>query len=319
MALLEIKNLNVTYQTKDREIAAVENVSLSIEEGKPLGVVGESGSGKSTLAMAVLRMLPAGTKVEGEIFLKGKELLTLPEAELKALRWKEMSVVFQKSMNILSPVHKIQRQLTDMYRVHEPQTSAGEVKKRLAELLALVNLPERVLRSYPHELSGGQLQRVSIAASLMHNPPFVILDEATTALDVITQGQILNEIKKLRDKLQVTWLLITHDISVVSSCCEQIAVMYAGRLMEYGTVEQVICHPAHPYTMGLLGSFPTLYGERENLKGIPGSMPDLAKKPDGCVFSSRCPYVKETCRHGQMQMTEIRQGHLTACPVKGGE
>ncbi len=315
MALLEIKNLNVTYQMKEKEIAAVEDVSLSIEEGKPLGIVGESGSGKSTLAMAVLRMLPAGTKVEGEISLKGKELLTMPEAELKALRWKEMSVVFQKSMNTLSPVHKIERQLMDMYRVHDGQTPAKEIKQRLAQLLALVNLPERVLRSYPHELSGGQLQRVSIAASLMHNPPLVILDEATTALDVITQGQILNEIKELRDKMKVTWLLITHDISVVSSCCEQVAVMYAGRLMEYGTVEQVICHPAHPYTMGLLGSFPLLYGERENLKGIPGNMPDLSKKPEGCVFAPRCPYAKEECRCGRTGMMEIETGHLTACPV----
>lgn len=316
MALLEIRNLNVTYQTKERKIAAVEDVSLSIEEGKPLGVVGESGSGKSTLAMAVLRMLPEGTEVTGEVFLKGRELLTMPEADLKALRWKEMSVVFQKSMNILSPVHKIGRQLTDMYRVHEPHASSAEIRKLLTELLALVNLPERVLRSYPHELSGGQLQRVSIAASLMHNPPFVILDEATTALDVITQGQILNEIRGLRDKMHVTWLLITHDISVVSACCEQIAVMYAGRLMEYGSVEQVICHPAHPYTKGLLGSFPTLYGEKENLRGIPGSMPDLSNKPDGCVFASRCPYAKEECRHGTHAMTELEPGHLTACPLE---
>lgn len=314
MALLEIKDLNVTYHTKGREIAAVEQVSLTIEEGKPLGVVGESGSGKSTLAMAVLRMLPEGTTVDGQISLKGRELLSMPESELRALRWKEMSVVFQKSMNILSPVHKIERQLMDMYRVHEPQTPPKEIRKRLTDLLALVNLPERVLRSYPHELSGGQLQRVSIAASLMHNPPFVILDEATTALDVITQGQILDEIKKLRDKLQVTWLLITHDISVVSSCCQQIAVMYAGRLMEYGTVEQVICHPAHPYTMGLLGSFPTLYGKRQNLRGIPGTMPDLSRKPEGCVFASRCPYAKDGCRQEQMQMREIEPGHMSACP-----
>lgn len=316
MTLLEIKNLNVTYQTRERAIAAVEDVSLRIEEGKPLGVVGESGSGKSTLATAILRMLPAGTRVEGEIFLKGRELLTMPEAELQKLRWKEMSVVFQKSMNILSPVHKIERQLADMYRVHDPKMPKKEIRKRLEELLSLVNLPERVLRSYPHELSGGQLQRVSIAASLMHNPPFVILDEATTALDVITQGQILKEIQELRDKLKVTWLLITHDISVVSSCCDQIAVMYAGRLMEYGSVEQVICHPAHPYTMGLLGSFPALYGKKENLRGIPGNMPDLSGKPDGCVFAPRCPYAQEACRSGRMNMTETEPGHLTACPFE---
>ena len=171
MALLEIKNLNVTYQTKDRKIKAVEDVSLTIEQGAPLGIVGESGSGKSTLAMAVLRMLPASTLVEGAVSLKGTDLLSLSDEKLRALRWKELSVVFQKSMNLLSPVHRIDRQLIDMYRVHEPKAAAGDVRKILARLLEMVNLPERVLKSYPHELSGGQLQRVSIAASLMHNPP----------------------------------------------------------------------------------------------------------------------------------------------------
>lgn len=313
MALLEIKNLNVMYQTKDRKIKAVEDVSLTIEQGAPLGIVGESGSGKSTLAMAVLRMLPESTLVDGEVRLKGTDLLSLSDEKLRALRWKELSVVFQKSMNLLSPVHRIDRQLIDMYRVHEPKAAAADVRKILARLLEMVNLPERVLKSYPHELSGGQLQRVSIAASLMHNPPFVILDEATTALDVITQGQILNEINALREKMNVTWMLITHDISVVSSCCACVAVMYAGRLMEYGTTEQVICHPRHPYTQGLLGSFPTLYGEKESLQGIPGNMPDLADKPDGCVFASRCPRATEACRKGTMTMTDVGDGHLTAC------
>lgn len=317
MALLEIRDLNVTYVMKDKEIKAVENFNVVIEAGKPLGVVGESGSGKSTMAMAVLRMLPEGTRIEGEVRLNGRELLTMPEGELKALRWKEMSVVFQKSMNILSPVHKIGRQLTDMYRVHDP-LSAKEVRRRLEELLNLVNLPVRVLNSYPHELSGGQLQRVSIAASLMHDPPFVVLDEATTALDVITQGQILKEIRNLKEKLQVTWLLITHDISVVSACCEQIVVMYAGRMMEYGTVEQVIHRPSHPYTRGLLQSFPTLHGEKANLRGIPGAMPDLSAKPEGCVFASRCPQAREECRKRAEVMREVEPGHLTACPYERG-
>lgn len=319
MALLEIRDLSVTYQMKDREIAAVEHVSLDTMEGRPLGVVGESGSGKSTMALAVLRMLPEGTKVEGEVYLKGRELFRLSQPELQEIRWKEMSVVFQKSMNILSPVHKIGRQLTDMYRVHEKDAPARDVRRRMEELLALVNLPGRVLNSYPHELSGGQLQRVSIAAGLMHNPPLVILDEATTALDVITQGQILQEIKKLKEVLHVTWLLITHDISVVSSCCEEIAVMYAGRLMEHGSVEQVIHRPAHPYTKGLLGSFPTLHGKKENLKGIPGTMPDLSQKPVGCVFAGRCPYEREACASVSGAMTEVEPGHQTACPYGGRE
>lgn len=314
MALLEIRDLNVTYQMKDRRIAAVEHVSLDIEEKKPLGIVGESGSGKSTLAMAVLRMLPQGTAVEGEVKLNGKNLLSMKAEELQKVRWKEMSVVFQKSMNILSPVHKIGRQLTDMYAVHEPQASKREIQDRMLELLELVNLPGRVLKSYPHELSGGQLQRVSIAASLMHNPPLVILDEATTALDVITQGQIIEEIRKLRDVMNVTWMLITHDISVVSSCCDQIAVMYAGRLMEYGTVSQVIHRPSHPYTQGLLRSFPSLHGEKSGLKGMPGSMPDLSAKPQGCVFAGRCRWATEKCGMVGFEMNKVEAGHLTACP-----
>lgn len=313
MAMLELENVNVTYKREDSRVQAVEQVSLKVEKGHSLGIVGESGSGKSTLAMAVLRLLPKTALVEGSIRFKGQDLMKMSPEEIQKLRWKNLSVVFQKSMNTLSPVHKVGKQLMDMYRVHEPKASKKEIYDRMEELLGMVNLPPRVLNSYPHELSGGMMQRVSIAASLMHNPELLILDEATTALDVITQAQILREILKMKEKLDVTWLLITHDISVVSSCCDQIAVMYAGRLMEYGDVERVINHPRHPYTMGLLQSFPTLHGEKKNIKGIPGTMIDLSDKGEGCVFASRCPHATDTCKKVQPEMIGIEEQHMAAC------
>lgn len=319
MALLDIEHLNVSYVMKDKRVRAVEDFSLSLERGKPLGVVGESGSGKSTLANALLRLLPPETEVSGRAIFQDTDLISCSDRELQALRWLKMSVVFQKSMNTLSPVHRIDRQLLDMYRVHAPSADKAEVMERLEQLMELVNLPKRVLRSYPHELSGGMLQRISIAAALMHEPPFLILDEATTALDVITQGQVIREIKRLRDSLDVTWMLITHDISVVSACCDQVVVMYAGRAMEYGPVKRVINHPAHPYTAGLLRSFPTLRGEKKNLRGIPGNMPDLSQKGPGCVFASRCPKATDRCRSEAPSPLPIEDGHFSACFQAGEE
>ncbi len=317
MGLVDIQHLNVTYVMKEKCVTAVNDVSFSIEKGKPLGVVGESGSGKSTLAMAILRLLSKDTLVEGTVDFMGKDLLHCSEREMQELRWKSISVVFQKSMNILSPVHKIGRQLKDIYRVHDEKAPAKEVQEKLSRLFAMVGLPERALNAYPHELSGGMLQRVSIACSLMHKPPFIIFDEATTALDVITQGQIIREIKKLRYTMDITWLLITHDISVVSSCCETVAVLYAGKLMEYGDVKTVISHPVHPYTQGLLRSFPTLHGEKVNLRGIFGSMPDLSDQQKGCVFSSRCPHAQKRCFCECPAQQSLGENHTAACFFAG--
>ena len=317
MGLVDIEHLNVTYVMDEKRVVAVRDVSISIERGKPLGVVGESGSGKSTLAMAMLRLLPKGAQVEGAVQFMGKDLLSCTDREMQELRWKSLSVVFQKSMNILSPVHKIGRQLKDIYRIHDDKASSKEIREKLEGLFTMVGLPERALDAYPHELSGGMLQRVSIASSLMHRPPFIIFDEATTALDVITQGQIIREIKKLRDAMDVTWLLITHDISVVSSCCETVAVLYAGELMEYGDVKTVIAHPAHPYTQGLLHSFPTLHGEKSNLKGISGTMPDLSVEQKGCVFASRCPFAQAKCLAEHPSQRSLGENHTAACFFAG--
>ena len=288
--VLEVKDLCVTYQNKSRSVMAVQNVSFSIQKGESLGIVGESGSGKSTLAMAILRLLPEkSTRITGACYFQGKELLTLDNEALRQIRWKHLAVVFQKAMNSLSPVHRISTQIEDIYRQHEPKATRQEIRDRALELFQMVGLPERVYKLYPHEMSGGMLQRVAIAISLLHSPQLLIFDEATTALDVVTQGQILEEVVRLERVLNTTRIMITHDMSVVSASCRKTAVMYAGQMMEIGATADVLKRPMHPYTQGLLRSFPTLTGERKQLDSIPGSLPDLSVEHPGCIFAPRCP------------------------------
>lgn len=319
-AVLEVKNLSVTYHNKTRSVYAVRNVSFSIGQGDSLGIVGESGSGKSTLAMAILRLLPErSTKVTGECLFQGKELLRLDDASLRALRWKELSVVFQKAMSALSPVHRISTQIEDIYRVHEPKAARQEIREQALKLFKMVGLPERVYRLYPHEMSGGMLQRVAIAISLLHSPQLLIFDEATTALDVVTQGQILEEVVRLEESLHTTRIMITHDMSVVSASCTKTAVMYAGQMMEIGKTADVLKRPMHPYTQGLLRSFPTLTGERRELESIPGSLPDLSVQQPGCIFAPRCPYADERCRASQPPNTQAEDGRVVSCWRYGGE
>lgn len=318
MALLSIKNENVIYKVKNKNIHAVNNVSFDIEPQDSLGIVGESGSGKSTLALSILRLLPKKiARVNGEIIFEDKNLLDLSEDELRDIRWKEISVVFQKSMNSLSPIHKIGSQMSDIYMLHNKTASKAEVKTKMTELLELVNLPPRIYTMYQHELSGGMMQRVSIALSLMHNPKLIIMDEATTALDVITQGQILDEITELEKRLNIARIMITHDMSVVANTCKKIAVMYAGYLVEFGYVKDVISNPKHPYTQGLLKSFPTLKGERGVLRGISGSLPDLSVQHEGCIFESRCTERSEACRKEKPGTVILENGRMVMCHSAG--
>ncbi len=311
--VLTVKNLNVTYVNKARRVMAVRNVSFSIDKGDSLGIVGESGSGKSTLAMALLRLHPKSTEITGEALFDGKDLLSISEAEMNELRWVKIAVVFQKAMNALSPVHRISTQIEDIYRVHCPEASSAEIKEQALELLKLVNLPERVYHLYPHEMSGGMLQRVAIAISLLHHPQLLIFDEATTALDVVTQGQILKEIVEMEKTLETTRIMITHDMSVVATTCNKVAVMYAGELMEIGLVTDVLTHPHHPYTQGLLASFPSLKGENEKLSSIPGFLPDLSKEYPGCVFAPRCPHACERCRKEKPPLIKTNEKGAAAC------
>ena len=318
MSLPEIKNVNINYKTPTKTVYAVQDVSLTVEEQDSVGIVGESGSGKSTLAMGILRLLPENIiETSGQALINGQDIFTMDMKTLQDVRWKEMAVVFQKSMNALSPVHRIGAQMEDIYRVHYPNEPKDKIKERIYELLSLVNLSDRVYMSYPHELSGGMMQRVAIALALIFKPKLLIMDEATTALDVVTQTQILNEILELAKSLKIARIMITHDMSVVSSTCRHVVVMYAGRIMEKGAVEDVLVSPKHPYTQGLMNSFPSFTGEKTNLRGIPGSLPDMGIKPTGCVFASRCPKATDRCRGEIPALTEVKPGWEVACFAPG--
>lgn len=318
--VLALENVSVTYKNKEKRVYAVRNASLTIDKGDSLGIVGESGSGKSTLAMAVLRLLsPAGTEISGKaIFLEKDDLLSITQKEMNQLRWVKIAVVFQKAMNALSPVHRIATMIEDIYRVHEPKASSEEIKEVAVRLFKLVYLPERVYRLYPHEMSGGMLQRVAIAISLLHSPQLLIFDEATTALDVITQGQILDEIVNMEKVLETTRIMITHDMSVVASTCNKIAVMYAGEIVEFGMVETIMTKPLHPYTDALLKAFPALKGETKKMVSIPGHLPDLSKQITGCVFAPRCPYAGRRCHVEKPQLKTVEDGGQVACFLHDG-
>ena len=317
--VLQVKDLSVTYRNKNRSVQAVRNVSFALQEGDSLGIVGESGSGKSTLAMAILRLLPErSAEVSGECWFCGRELLGLEPHLLRELRWKELAVVFQKAMNALSPVHRISTQIEDIYREHEPKASRQEIRERAMELFRMVGLPERVYRLYPHEMSGGMLQRVSIAISLLHSPKLLIFDEATTALDVVTQGQILEEVLRLESVMHMSRIMITHDMSVVAAACSRTAVMYAGHMLEIGDTAQVLKRPMHPYTQGLLRSFPTLHGQRRELESIPGTLPDLSAQQPGCVFAPRCPCAGGRCHSQPPPVVRTEDGRTVACWQYGG-
>lgn len=322
MAVLSINHLNVRYMNKDRQILACDDVCLDVDVQDSIGIVGESGSGKSTLAMSILGLLSkSSTQTDGEILFQGKNLVGLSDLEYAKIRWKSLAAVFQKSMNSMSPVHKIGKQMADIYRIHTPKAAEGQCREAALSLLKKVNLPARVYDLYPHQLSGGMIQRVSIALSLMFNPALVILDEATTALDVVTEGQILREIVRLQETEQVTRLMITHNMAVVSSSCKKVAVMYAGRMVETGLTVDVLKHPRHPYTQGLLQSFPTFKGDRHSLRGIPGSLPDLSVPMPGCVFAPRCPRACEQCTTQRPPLTQVGTDWKVACffPGEGGE
>ncbi len=320
--VLSIKDMNVTYVNKSKRVMAVRNASFDIYEGDSLGLVGESGSGKSTLAMALLGLLPKKqTEISGDaIFLEKHNLIGISEKEMNELRWVQIAVVFQKAMNSLSPVHRIRTVIEDIYRVHEPNAKKEEIRSITARLLKLVNLPERVYDLYPHEMSGGMLQRVAIAMSLLYSPKLLIFDEATTALDVVTQGQILEEIVEMEKELKTTRIMITHDMSVVSTSCNKIAVMYAGEVVEFGLVKDVMVSPRHPYTKMLLKAFPSLKGENEKMESIPGYLPDLSKKIEGCVFAPRCSKATEKCKREKPALEAIGENGRVACFfAEGGE
>ena len=300
--LLSVRDLKTSFFTHVGEVKAVRGISFDGNEGEVLGIVGESGSGKSVTSLSIMGLLQyPGRVVDGEILLNGEDILTYSKDQMRKVRGKEIAMIFQDPMTSLNPVYTIGNQVMEMILEHEKMTKR-EARARAIEMLKLVGIPaaEKRIDSYPHEFSGGMRQRVMIALALSCNPKLLIADEPTTALDVTIQAQILNLIKKLNRQFGMTTMLITHDLGVVATVCDKVAVMYGGLIMEYGTVDEIFYHPRHPYTMGLLGSIPHVDGgEKRRLIPIDGTPPDLINPPKGCPFSTRCKYCMNVCTQEQ--------------------
>jgi peptide/nickel transport system ATP-binding protein len=300
--VLEIKGFHVDYGLGDEAVHAVRDVTLTLNRGEVLGLAGESGSGKSTLAYGVTRLLPPpGVVSGGEVIYHPPggepfDVMVLTPAELRAFRWAETSIVFQGAMNSLNPVHKVATQLDDVIAAHEPRMSGPARRARSIQMLKLVGISADRLESYPHQLSGGMRQRVMIGMALALEPQVVIMDEPTTALDVVMQRQILGQLIELRHRLGFSVLFITHDLSLLVEFSDRIAIMYGGRIVEEAPGGELYRDPLHPYSDGLLHSFPALRGPRRELSGIPGSPPDLRAMPNGCAFHPRCPHAFGRCK-----------------------
>jgi peptide/nickel transport system ATP-binding protein len=325
--VLDIKDLSISYRTPGGDVRAVSHVNLELHPGEVVGLCGESGSGKSTLAYGACRLLrPPALITSGSVLYSGQrtgseipiDILRVPMRDLRAIRWADIAIVFQSAMNALNPVLRVRDQILDVIGAHL-RLPRAEAHEKAAKLLDLVGIPRERLRSYPHELSGGMRQRVMIAMALATDPEVVIMDEPTTALDVVVQRDILAQIVELKDRLGFAVLFITHDMSLLLELADRIAVMYAGQLLEVGSSAAIKDAPAHPYTQGLLRSFPSLRGSRRDLAGIPGSPPDLRDPAPGCPFIPRCGYAVPACKAVDMTLDPVAGGrdplHVTACPI----
>jgi peptide/nickel transport system ATP-binding protein len=318
--LLRLADLSVEYVLGDRRVRAVDGVSLSIAPGEILGLAGESGCGKSTLANAVLQILkPPAEIVGGEILFRGENLVGMSKQQLRRVRWRHVSLVFQSAMNVLNPVMRVGDQFVDMFQAHD-RVRRSEALARAGDLLEMVGIERRRVRSYPHELSGGMRQRVVIAMALALEPELIVMDEPTTALDVVVQREILQELETLKKRLGFAVLFITHDLSLLVEFSDRIAIMYAGEIVESAASDVLFHRSLHPYTAGLMRSFPPLTGPIVPLVGIPGSPPNLALPPPGCRFHPRCPhctpanpalYARQTSERPLLR--EVERGHHVAC------
>lgn len=311
MTVLEVNDLHVVYEANP-DVHAVRGVSFTVEEGENVGLVGESGCGKTTIAKAIMGALPSNGQVtQGEILFDGRDITDLSPAELKELRWEEMSMVSQSAMNSLDPVYTVGTQIREAMQAHR-DVSKNEAREKARDLLDLVGIEPNRVDSYPHQLSGGMRQRAIIAMALALEPKLIIADEPTTALDVIIQEQVLYRIRELQQQFRSSMLMITHDISVVAETCDKVIVMYGGEMMEAGSTKQIFQDAHHPYTLGLQNAFPSVDGEKKDLISIPGSPPDLANPPSGCPFQSRCPFATEECAQ-PLPEVEPESGHRIRC------
>lgn len=314
--LLEVRNLKTYFYTEDGVVPAVDGVDFSIDKGTTLGIVGESGCGKSVTSLSIMGLIPnpPGKVVDGEIIFEGEDLLKKSEAEMRRIRGNDISMIFQEPMTSLNPVFTIGNQIMEAIILHQG-LSKSDARDKTVEMLRLVGIPspEKRVDEYPHQLSGGMRQRVMIAMALSCNPKLLIADEPTTALDVTIQAQILDLMRKLKDELGTAIMLITHDLGVVAELCEQVVVMYAGKIVERGDVETIFAEPTHPYTLGLLGSIPKLNETQRRLQAIPGVVPNPAFMPEGCRFHPRCRYATEECRNQEPELMDLGGGHEVAC------
>lgn len=316
--ILDIKRLAVEFHTNDGVVKALNGVDLKLEEGTTLGLVGETGAGKTTLSKAVMRLIqcPPGKIVSGEILYEGRDLLKLSREEMQKICGKQISMIFQDPMTALNPVMTVGEQIAEVVRIHE-RLSRTDAVRRACEMMELVGLRAERLDDYPHQFSGGMKQRVVIAIALSCSPRILIADEPTTALDVTIQAQVLDLIAQLQKKMNTANLLITHDLGVVAQTCQKIAIMYAGEILESGTVRDVLKHPGHPYTIGLINSIPKIHVRENRLHPINGLMPDPTNLPKGCPFCPRCQYALERCQLERPRSQILEGEHTVRCFLAG--
>lgn len=314
--LLSVQNLKTQFTTDTGTVRAVDGVSFTINEGETVGIVGESGSGKSVTALSIMRLLPhrISNIVDGKIFFKGKDLVNLREKDMRKIRGNDIAMIFQEPMTSLNPSYTIGSQIGEVMRLHM-KLSKKEAEKRCIELLEKVGIPraEKIVNDYPHQLSGGMRQRVMIAMAIACDPKLIIADEPTTALDVTIQAQILELIQQMKQEKNMSILIITHDLGVVSEVCDRVIVMYAGRIVEEANVRTLFESPSHPYTIGLIESMPSLEEEVEWLETIPGNVPIPSEMPKGCKFAPRCKFANQRCLDEEPELIQVGQDQKSRC------
>ena len=313
MSLLEVKDLTIHFQTEEGDVKAVNGISFSVDPGKTLGLVGETGAGKTTTALGILRLVPEPGKIlGGSITYKGKNILELPDKEVQDLRGNEISMIFQDPMTALNPVMTVGDQIAEVILRHQKCTKV-EAQQRMMAMLDKVGISGDRAGDYPHQFSGGMKQRIVIAIALACNPKLLLADEPTTALDVTIQAQVMRMVNELKREFGTSMVLITHDLGIVAESCDTVAIIYAGEIVEYGSLEDIFDHTAHPYTQGLFGSIPRLDLDTERLQPIQGLMPDPINLPTGCPFHPRCPHATEVCARTNPAHQEVTSGHLVKC------
>jgi len=318
--ILEVKDLTMHYMTRKGPVYAVDGINFHVERGEAIGLVGESGCGKTSVAISLLKLLPQNANIlGGEIRINDIDIVPLSNKDMNKYRWKNISMVFQAAMNSMNPVYSVEYQILEAMRLHMPHLSEEEMSEKIDSLFELVGLDPAFKDQYPHQYSGGMRQRAVIAMALSCDPDIIIADEPTTALDVIVQDQLLKQIRDIQKELNMAMIYISHDIAVIAEVSTRVGVMYAGKLVEMAASETIFHNPIHPYTKGLMSSFPSIIGEKTELSIIPGEPPDLLNPPSGCRFHPRCSYATDICSKEEPEFKDHGDNHLAACWHPGGK